>query len=223
MKVFSACTFSVISIIMVPVIAYIRRYDLTLPAVSKLPSFLNEHNYSNPSDYDTSPMQWAVGKSQFEWLAERPKHQQMFDSYMSSRRQGKKEWFEVYPFHERLLTSKRQQSGDIPSNQEQEAFIVDIGGNKGHNLQRLVEKNQKGTPMPGNMNGNYTSEGTGVPGRLILQDLPAIIAKAPRIEGVEQMAYSFFEPQPVKGEFLGFLFPHHWDPPSSGLDANRFS
>lgn len=196
-------------------LAYIRRYDLTLPAVSKLPSFLNAHNYSNPSDYDTSPMKWAVGKSQFEWLAERPKHQQMFDSYMSSRRQGKKEWFEVYPFHERLLTNtpKRQQSGDRSNKQEQEAFIVDIGGNQGHNLQRLAEKNRKGTTMSGNMNGNHTLEGAGVPGPLILQDLPAIIAKAPQIEGVEQMGYSFFDPQPVKGECSVFLSLslRHWD------------
>lgn len=193
------------------------RYDLTLPAVSKLPEFLKEHSYSNPSDYDTSPMKWAVGKSQFEWLAERPKHQQMFDSYMSSRRQGKKEWFEVYPYYERLLTHipDRQQGGDISNKREQEVFIVDIGGNKGHNLQRLVKQNCKGALTSGNINGSQASGETGVPGRLVLQDLPAIIAEAPHIEGVEQMAYSFFDPQPVKGEFLVFT-SFSQCPPSSG-------
>lgn len=193
-----------------------RRYDLTLPAVSKLPDFLREHNYSNPSDYDTCPMQWAVGKSQFEWLAERPKHQQMFDSYMSSRRQGKKEWFEVYPYYERLLSHlPKWQSGEMSNKQEQEVFIVDVGGNKGHNLQRLVENNQKGSLM-GNINGSQTLEELGLPGRLVLQDLPAIIAKAPHIEGVEQMAYSFFDPQPVKGGFPDFRSAPQ-NPPSSGL------
>lgn len=105
-------------------------------------------------------MQWAVGKSQFEWLAEHPERQRMFDGYMASRRQGKKEWFEVYPFHERLLTNqpKRQE--------EQEAFIVDIGGNQGHNLLRLVEKNREA--ILGTTNKNNRLEGSGSQGRLVL-------------------------------------------------------
>ena len=205
MMVFAACTY-LLSLVYAWC-SNISRYDLTLPAVSNLPKFLDAHNYSNPSDYATSPMQWTVGKSQFEWLAEHPERQRMFDGYMASRRQGKKEWFEVYPFHERLLNhhpkrQQRQHEDIIPNEQEQEAFIVDIGGNQGHNLQRLVEKNRDGILR--NITGSNRSEGLGTPGRLILQDLPAVIAKAPQIEGVEQMAYSFFDPQPVKG---GFIFP----------------
>lgn len=157
-------------------------------------------------------MQWAVGKSQFEWLAEHPERQRMFDGYMASRRQGKKEWFEVYPFHERLLTNqpKRQE--------EQEAFIVDIGGNQGHNLQRLVEKKREA--ILGTTNKNNRSEESGFQGRLVLQDLPAIIAKAPHVEGVEQMAYSFFDSQPVKGGFISFLAL--LGTPSPGLKMTNF-
>ena len=58
-------------------------YDLTLPTLSKLSEYFREHNYSNPEDYTTSPMQWAVGQSQFEWLAKNKRHQALFNSYMS--------------------------------------------------------------------------------------------------------------------------------------------
>lgn len=173
----------------------IGRYDLTLPAVSNLPNFLSAHNYTNPSDYNTSPMQWTVGKSQFEWLAERPEHQRMFDAYMANRRQGKKEWSEVYPFYERFMLPSQQQK-------QPDAFIVNIGGNHGHNLQRLVEKRW-------DVVGSNRTEAK-VPGPLVLQDLPAVIAQAPQIEGVEQMPYSFFDPQPIKGlvdPHFSFLTP----------------
>ncbi|CAG8128272.1 unnamed protein product [Penicillium olsonii] len=145
-------------------------YDLTLPTLSKLPEYFREHNYSNPDDYTTSPMQWAVGQSQFEWLAKNKRHQALFNSYMSSRREGKPIWFDVYPL-ERLT--------DGASSHPEAVFLVDIGGNQGHDL------------------GKFVSEYSPKPGRLILQDLPKIVSTVDRT-GIETMGYSFFDPQPVK-------------------------
>ncbi|CAI7568446.1 unnamed protein product [Penicillium bialowiezense] len=145
-------------------------YDLTVPTLGKLPEYLREHSYSNPEEYASSPMQWAVGQSQFEWLAKNKRHQALFNSYMSSRREGKPNWFDVYPL-ERLT--------DGASSHPEAVFLVDIGGNQGHDL------------------GKFVSEYRPKPGRLILQDLPKIVSTVDRT-GIETMGYSFLDPQPVK-------------------------
>ncbi|KAJ5642481.1 hypothetical protein N7490_006481 [Penicillium lividum] len=145
-------------------------YDLTLPALSKLPEYLRLNNYNNPEEYSKSPMQWAVGKSQFEWLEENKKHQFLFNSYMSSRREGKPNWFDVYPV-ERLTEG----AVTIP----EATFLVDIGGNEGHDLESL--------------RAQYSS----LPGRLLLQDLPRMVKNVDK-KGIETMSYSFLDAQPVK-------------------------
>ncbi|KAE8312558.1 S-adenosyl-L-methionine-dependent methyltransferase [Aspergillus transmontanensis] len=147
-------------------------YDLTVPTLSRLPEYFREHHYLMPKEYSRSPMRWAVGQSQFEWLAQRKHHQALFNSYMSSRRQGKPSWFDVYPV-ERLTHGALEHDDAV--------FLVDVGGNQGHDLIRFREK--------------YPD----VTGRLVLQDLPKVVASAPAGEQVEAMAYSFLDPQPVKG------------------------
>ncbi|KAJ5195583.1 uncharacterized protein N7498_009021 [Penicillium cinerascens] len=147
-------------------------YDLTVPTLSKLPEYLRVHEYTNPQEYARSPMQWAVGQSQFEWLANNKKHQTLFNSYMASRRQGRPMWFDVYPV-ERLMGPA------VPY--EDTVFLVDIGGNQGHDLSRFRQK--------------YSH----LPGKLVLQDLPKVVDGVSGLEGIDVMGYSFMDPQPVKG------------------------
>lgn len=63
-------------------------------------------------------------------------------------------------------------------------LFVDIGGNVGHSCAFFK---------------HYFSH---VPGRVILQDLEAKIAVALKTNGVENIAYNFFDPQPMKGKIL---------------------
>ncbi|KAI9926344.1 hypothetical protein MW887_004108 [Aspergillus wentii] len=159
-------------------------FDLVVPTLSKLPEYLRLHNYSNPKEYSRSPMQWAVGKSQFEWMNEHKEQQTTFNSYMSSRREGKPSWFDVYPIES--LIQEAVPCAEMP-------FIVDVGGNQGHDLAKLRDR--------------YPNH----PGRLILQDLPKIVAPVDR-PGIETMGYSFLDPQPVKGA-LAYYFRaifHDW-------------
>lgn len=142
------------------------RYDLTVPTLTKLPQFLREHNYINPEEDAKSPMQWTTGHSQFEWLAKNKHHQDLFNSYMSSRREEQLNWFNVYPL-ERLITGAKSHPDSV--------FLVDIGGNQGHDLSALRANCPK------------------IPGRLILQDLPQIMANVDRRE-IEVMDHSFFGP-----------------------------
>ncbi|KAL4882686.1 S-adenosyl-L-methionine-dependent methyltransferase [Aspergillus karnatakaensis] len=146
-------------------------YDLTMPTLARLPEYFRENKYTIPKEYAGSPMRWAVGQSQFEWLAQRRHQQTLFNSYMSSRRQGKASWFDVYPI-ERLMSP--------PLTDEKQVFLVDIGGNQGHDLARFREKHPN------------------LLGGLVLQDLSSVIAGHDG-EGIEAMAYNFMESQPVKG------------------------
>ncbi|KAJ5669927.1 uncharacterized protein N7477_005290 [Penicillium maclennaniae] len=147
-------------------------YDLTVPTLSKLPEYLRVHQYANPQEYAHSPMQWAVGQSQFEWLASNKKQQTLFNSYMASRRQGRPMWFDVYPV-DRLMGHA------VPC--EDTIFLVDVGGNQGHDLSMFRQKYRH------------------LPGKLVLQDLPEVLNGVSGGDGIQVMSYSFMEPQPVQG------------------------
>lgn len=114
-----------------------------------------------------------MGQSQFEWLATHKKQQTLFNSYMASRREGRPPWFHVYPV-ERLLGHA------VPY--EDTVFLVDIGGNQGHDLSHFRQK--------------YNH----LPGKLVLQDLPGVVDGVSGHEaGFEVMGYNFLDPQPIKG------------------------
>ncbi|CEJ62264.1 hypothetical protein PMG11_10767 [Penicillium brasilianum] len=148
-------------------------YDLTVPTLGKLPEYLRAHDYANPQEYARSPMHWAVGQSQFEWLASNKDQQTLFNSYMASRRQGKPMWFDVYPV-ERLLGHA------VPC--EDTVFLVDVGGNQGHDLSKFRQR--------------YPH----LPGKLVLQDLPKVVKGVSGREArIDVMAYSFLDAQPIRG------------------------
>ncbi|KAF7718575.1 Demethylsterigmatocystin 6-O-methyltransferase [Penicillium ucsense] len=148
-------------------------YDLTVPTLSRLPEYLQSHLYRNPEDYAHSPMRWAVGQSQFEWLATHRDQQARFNSYMASRRQGRPTWFDTYPVS-RLLNAKQPLDKSV--------LIVDIGGNQGYDLAQF----RKAYPH--------------LRGRLVLQDLPDVVKQTPCSEpSIEVVSYSFLDKQPVRG------------------------
>lgn len=82
-------------------------------------------------------------------------------------------WFDVYPV-ERLM------GHSIPCIDT--VFLVDIGGNQGHDLSQFRQKYKH------------------LPGRVILQDLPQVLnGVSGQDSGIEVMPYSFMNLQPVKG------------------------
>ena len=74
------------------------------------------------------------------------------------------------------------------STEKDSVLLVDIGGGWGHDIVAFQKK------YPTN-------------GRLILQDLPAVIKDARTLPpGIEAQGYDFFTTQPVKGErYLHFI------------------
>ena len=82
-----------------------------------------------------------------------------------------------YPIEENLIKGAKEEHGAV--------FLVDIGGGKGHDLQELNRK--------------YAT----LPGKLVLQDLKAVIeeAKASGLEKIIPMEHDFFTEQPIIGKF----------------------
>lgn len=182
-----------------------NRYDLTMPTLAKLPEYFGFTKYEVPTDSSHCPMTYAVGQNQFDWMANHKKQQNWFNSFMSSRREGKPNWFDVYPVekliedivkYERSLglgddddhdyknAAEGGNNNDESASDRGTAFLVDVGGNKGHDLKKLRQKFDAHLPGP-----------------LILQDLPTVLESigSDDADGLTRMAYNFWDPQPVKG------------------------
>ena len=94
-----------------------------------------------------------------------------FAMWMSAQRIGKRSWLDVFPIE--LLEDDEGDPGT--------ALFVDVGGGIGHQCLALKAR------IPGPTR------------RVILQDLPMVLARAEPAAGVDHMAHDFWAEQPVRG------------------------
>ncbi|KAI1206245.1 O-methyl transferase B [Annulohypoxylon truncatum] len=150
-----------------------------------IPEFLKENGYQNTTDPKHTVFQktWNTPKTPFELMPTLPEAMDDFHTYMALRRQTELSWLTVYP--------ARSEAAGLTD--PQRPLYVNIGGGIGHQCAQFREK--------------YPD----MPGRVILQDLPDVVARALPTPGVENMAYDFFEPQPVRGAKFYFMrgVPHN--------------
>lgn len=141
--------------------------------MAKLVECLDKIEYKNPENVLQCPFDYAFGASLFDWLKAHPSSSHRYNAYMAGRRRGKASWIEHYPIRERLIDG---------ANTGESVFIVDVAGNQGHDLDLLWDTYHK----------------SGIPGRMILQD---VVEKreAGSPASYEHMHYDFFTPQPIKG------------------------
>lgn len=156
-------------------------------ATSFLNEYFEERNYTNPGDANDTPFQYAHNTKEgfFEWIAKHPADQEAFDSVMTMNRNlVETEWYETFPVEEKLQASPDR------------VVLVDIGGGVGHDVSHLKKKFPQ------------------LPGKLVVQELPAVVngIKEPLPEGIETMAHSMFDPQPLKGAKAYYLRTvlHDW-------------
>jgi O-methyltransferase domain len=103
-------------------------------------------------------------------------------------RNRREEWFEVYPVAERLRSATNRSF----------VLIVDIRGGVGHDLTAFATR--------------YTD----LSGRLVLQDVPAVISTIPTdpplLSHIEVMPHDFFQPQPIQGARVYYMRTvlHDW-------------
>ncbi|KAI4239065.1 MAG: hypothetical protein LQ349_000642 [Xanthoria aureola] len=156
-------------------------FDIFTPAAAKLPEYMRSQNYQNPTESTNSAFVYATGSEFWDHLNKTPIHSETFNDFMATRREGKPSWYDIYPVDRELLSS----SSNAETNPEEgrDVLLVDVGGNRGHDLVKLRTKYPK------------------LGGRLILQDLPDVLAHAfldSEDMAIEAMPHDFFQPQPVR-------------------------
>ncbi|KAL2068852.1 hypothetical protein VTL71DRAFT_15190 [Oculimacula yallundae] len=161
--------------------------------LSDFPEFLKENKYANPTDKDNSG--WMYGRQTkqhyFEYINSpgQEKKLEVFRKHMAFKTVGLK-WFEVPQIMDSVFGTSRCGKDD--------ALLVDVGGSGGHDLI------------------DFRKAHSSLPGRLILQDLPATIdslnTNALKEHNVEAMGHDFFTPQPVRGAKVYYLkmVLHDW-------------
>ena len=155
----------------------------------KIPEFIASISYRNPGadPSDKTYFQYAnnTNLSFFQFMQSTPKQLGHFQQTMAAGLAIEHQWHKdgfasIYPF--------ANLSKDISSNEE--IILVDVGGGHGHVIREL--------------RSNLPS----FRGRMIVEDLPAVISGAPPQNGVEYTPYNFHtEPQPVAGA-RAYLFRH---------------
>ena len=155
--------------------------------LSRLSGYFQQNGFKNPSDAYDGPFQYAMGTKlhYFQDLQSKSRLQEAFNTTMGMQRMNRgEEWFDFYPVDKKLQVKADSQP-----------LIVDVGGGLGHDIVAFKEK------FPG------------LPGKLIVQDLPVVIDEIKGLpSGIEATAYDFFKPQPVKGAKVYYLRTvlHDW-------------
>lgn len=169
-------------------------------ALSHLPDYFSERGWTSPEDAYNGPFQYATSTDlhMFDYLATKPKLQQAFITAMSlSHRRRGAPWYTYFPVEEKLSKAS-------PS----EVVLVDIGGGQGDDLVAF----RKAHPE--------------LSGKLILQDLPAVISatnpKTLSSSSIEAIPHNFFHPQPIKDAKCYYLRTvlHDW-PDMKALEILR--
>ena len=156
-----------------------------MACISAFEAFLKERNYTDITSNTDTVFQKAFNTSlpAFEWMAQQPELAKALGQAMAIQR--KESWVDSYPVEEEVS------SFTVTSDN---ALLVDVGG--GFGQQAIAFKNR----FPN------------LQGRIIVEDIPATLAAAKPVEGIEFLGHDFFTPQPIKGAKFYYLrhILHDW-------------
>lgn len=152
---------------------------------------MQSQKYQNPTQSTSSAFAYTTGSEFWDHLNRTPEHSQIFNDFMATRRQGRVRWYDVYPVGPELA-SFAPDTENHPAG-ECDVLLVDVGGNRGHDLVEMKAKYPK------------------LVGKMVLQDLPEVVAHTSfgpgDGRGIEAMAHDFFQPQPIRRKSFPPLLP----------------
>ncbi|KAK7968938.1 O-methyltransferase-domain-containing protein [Apiospora saccharicola] len=174
-------------------------YDLMAAAALHLPAFLGETGYRNPTGGRAGNFQHLRGGTAFfDYIGAQPSSVDMSREFNDAMEYQSRAffgpWVDIYPT-ETIVASARAGR----------ALVVDIGGGKGHDLDKFRVRHQDDDKL---------SEAAGV---LVLQDLPDVVEKvAATVDldpAIAAQSHDFFTPQPVRGARAYYMHKilHDWD------------
>ncbi|RMY95779.1 hypothetical protein D0864_05279 [Hortaea werneckii] len=160
-------------------------------ALDKFPEYAAKTGCREPDSVDQGPYQYAFDTplNFFAYLQANNPLGTQFNNHMGGYRQGRPSWMDTdfFPVRERLVKGARDDPDAV--------FLVDVGGNVGHDLAEFRQKH-----------------GTAV-GRVVLQDLPPVLGQIEALDAsIERMPHDFFTEQPVKGARAYYMHSvlHDW-------------
>jgi demethylsterigmatocystin 6-O-methyltransferase len=160
-------------------------FDVHLPVSNALPSYLKSHSYQNITSNLDLPFQQALKTdlAPFDWMRQHPEQMKSLGHAMAMQRE--EHWIEHYD----VLSSI---GSFTPA--EDSALLVDVGGGFGHQAAAFVKKFGD------------------VQGRVVVQDIPETLSRAPAVDGIEFQVQDFFSPQSIKGAKFYYLrhILHDW-------------
>ena len=145
--------------------------------------YFRKFGYKYPTDNLRGPFQWVLDTNllYFEWIHESPEMMDDFNTLMKGMRSTRKHWVEWFAVEKELF--------DGFSGGKDDVLMVDLGGGKGHDLERFLSEFPKSK------------------GHLVLQDLPATISEIKELsDGINATVHNFFTPQPIKGRSMLHVF-----------------
>ncbi|KAI0483925.1 S-adenosyl-L-methionine-dependent methyltransferase [Xylariaceae sp. FL0804] len=170
--------------------AHIHFWDQGTTSATKLPEFLRLSGYQEPADSKKGVLQYAFGIDQdaFEhWHRSCPDVIANFNTAMQWVRGSRPSWVHWWPVETRILRGAVEAKDSV--------LLVDIAGGMGHFAREFRAK--------------YPDS----PGRVILEDLPAVIDSVSQGgEEIELVKYDFFTPQPIRSArvyYFHFIM-HDW-------------
>ncbi|KAJ8122222.1 hypothetical protein ONZ43_g1529 [Nemania bipapillata] len=142
-----------------------------------MPTFLQQARYCDPQDPKNGILQFASGtdREAFEQWHLSPDIMNNFNTFMTGVRGSRPSWVHWWPVESRILQGATED--------EESVLLVDVAGGLGHDAREFKAKYPHSK------------------GKIVLQDLPAVIGNIKRFNGdIELMEYNFFTPQPIKGK-----------------------
>jgi hypothetical protein len=153
-------------------------HDNSAQVEMRLHEYFRIHGYKCPTDGTNCAFQWTFNTNltYFQRIHSSPETLSDFNTFMAGYRNTRRHWVDWFPVETEVL--KDFFHGDCNA----DALIVDVGGGKGHDLERFLARFPQSA------------------GHLILQDVPKTISSLSQLSpGIKAMGHDFFASQPIKG------------------------
>jgi hypothetical protein len=155
----------------------LNSFEIGNLCASKAPEFFRRNKNQFPNSAKDSPFQLAFNTdlSYFEWLGQNPGLAKDFQQWMAVKQKATLNWVDWFDIQQHIIDGfEEKPQGSV--------LLVDVGGGEGYYSRQFRHKFFKAS------------------GRVILQDLPHVIASIENPpSGVELTSHDFFTPQPLKG------------------------